>query len=165
MAQTMIRGTGSAFLTTTGRPRIATMEGKTYVVGRGKATRVADMTAAQALLTERVNAEKAKRESKRAKVVVARDTAAAIAAPAAAAEGLVVGAVVGFTLQGSVYRYGRVTEIGPRSVAILYRGRDTFRRAAQDVDVQPLGDYCDTCSAPCPGLQCCDKCAEAEVRP
>ena len=160
MERSVIRGKAGGFLVTGGRPRLATLEGQTYVVGRGQARPVADMAVGRKLMDELLAGEKAAAVTKRA---AARVRAVREAAAVVAEVGLLVGRVVTFQIDDRT-AYGRVTEIGPRAVRIARR-TDTYLRAAGDIVLQPEGDYCDTCCKPCPGHQCCERCAELEVRP
>lgn len=129
----------TGFLVTTGRPRLATLEGVVYVVGRGQARPCKDVSAAQALLTRLVGDEKGKREGRRA---AERTAEASAAAAHVEAGGLAPGKRVRFSAQAGGARVvlGYIDEIGARSILVTDDEGNPYRRAPSDVEIADGGD-------------------------
>lgn len=146
MAQTartaVVTGEKGGFMVTRGAPRYQYLEGRHYVVGRGKAHECKTIAEAYALRDKLLGDEAVAR---RAKGVIARkppqaDAARVVSAPAAPAAPVApgqvgVGSRVVFAIAG-VLQGGVVEEIGPRSLGITGDDGATYRRARGDVRLQ-----------------------------
>jgi hypothetical protein len=124
----------SGFLTTSGRPRIATLEGRTFVVGRGRSVEVADFRAARVELDRQLAGEKTKAAAKKtaAKAVAVETATVAVAETGGA---LAPGARVRVEVEGKLLA-GVVQEIGARSVSVLAEDGNFYRRAPSALSLE-----------------------------
>jgi len=113
----VVSGERGGFITKRGRPRYAQLEGRHFVVGRGKAQECASIAEAYALRDALLKAEQSSYAAKRV----------APQAPAAAPSWLAPGAAVRCD-KGT----GHVVEVNARSVLVAV-GKDFYRRAAADL--------------------------------
>lgn len=140
-----VLGSRGGYLTTSGRLRIGVLEGKTYVIGRGRAIECADMGEARKKLDAAIADEKTARDAKkaaRARALEVRaasvviDTANAQAA-VSGAKGLVPGARIRFALLAGGPRTmpGSIEEVGTRSILVTDDEGNPYRRAPSDVEI------------------------------
>lgn len=138
-----VTGEGGAYMLTRGEHRVQQINGRVFVVGRGKATEfdgkmaLREACAYRDLLRGREAEAKA---TERAWQAEAREKEGKGAEARADAAGVGVGARVSFEITPGVRTIGTVAEIGPRSLAIDAADGTRYRRAIADVRPEPQGD-------------------------